>query len=157
MICQAGKPQEEGPSQHNSSQILSSSTQKKKEAPKKPPRGRLGNQNRTSKSDFWPFCVFLIFFASFSHEHEPFFSGANPGAWKLLGLETIFMAEVCPGQSSLLGPSRLVNFWFYSPTLMLGPSRLVNFWFYSPTLMQGNLGAVFDWNIVLGQQANMSS
>ena len=40
--------------------------------PPKPPKSHLRNPNRTSKSHFWPFCVFLIFLP-----HFPLSTGHN--------------------------------------------------------------------------------
>ena len=48
--------------------------------PPKPPKRHLRNPNRTSKSDFLPFCVFLIFLPHFLwafFEHGPYFSNGQ--------------------------------------------------------------------------------
>ena len=45
-------------------------------SPQNPPKRHLRNQNRASKSDFWPFCVFLIFLP-----HIPLSTGQKLKVW----------------------------------------------------------------------------
>ena len=49
------------------------SMQAKSEPPPKPPFRHLGNLFRPSKSDFWPFCIFLIFLRHFPISTGHFF------------------------------------------------------------------------------------
>ena len=49
--------------------------------PPKPPKRHLRNQNRTSKSDFWPFYQFCIFLSHFPISTDHFFQMQNK-SWR---------------------------------------------------------------------------